>query len=154
MFLWSPPKPIPLLATFPSSSLLPMTGTNCNSHLSWRLTSPSLAISISSQSSLPITAPVHSLPVNSPPNYLIPTFLYICSFAPQYLYLHIYHSSVNAKLYFFSPLWPIYCLSTFAHTVYRFFYCVIDCTSVYPMCNSVLFVSHCFALSWPGRSCK
>ena len=26
---------------------------------------------------------------------------------------------------------------------------------VYSMCNSgLLFVSHCFALSWPGRSCK
>ena len=46
-----------------------------------------------------------------------------------------------------------YLLTSFAHTVYRFFYCVIDCTFVYPMCNSV-FLSHCFALSWPGRSCK
>ena len=48
-----------------------------------------------------------------------------------------------------------YLLTSFAHTVYRFFYCINDCTFVYPMCNSVLlFVSHCFALSWPGRRCK
>ena len=50
----------------------------------------------------------------------------------------------------------MYCLppysTTFAHTVYRFFYCVTDCTFVYPMCNSVLLF--CFALSWPSRSCK
>jgi hypothetical protein len=46
-------------------------------------------------------------------------------------------------------------LTSFAHTVYRLFYCVIDCMFVYSMCNSVLlFVSHCFALPRPGRSCK
>ena len=32
-----------------------------------------------------------------------------------------------------------YLLTPFAHIVYRFFYCVVDCTFVYPMCNSVLF---------------
>ena len=42
-------------------------------------------------------------------------------------------------------------LTTFAHIVYRFFYCVFDCTFVNPMCNSVLFVSHCFALSWLNK---
>uniref|UniRef100_A0A8C8K534 ELMO domain-containing protein n=1 Tax=Oncorhynchus tshawytscha TaxID=74940 RepID=A0A8C8K534_ONCTS len=50
-----------------------------------------------------------------------------------------------------------YLLTPFAHTLYRlyFFHCVINCTLVYSMCNSVLlFVSHCFALSWPGRNCK
>ena len=36
-----------------------------------------------------------------------------------------------------------------------FFYCIIDCMLVYPMCNSMLlYVSNCFALSWPGRNCK
>ena len=39
-----------------------------------------------------------------------------------------------------------------AHTVYRLFYCVIDCTFVYPMCNSVCRTA--LLLSWPGRSCK
>ena len=45
-------------------------------------------------------------------------------------------------------------LTTFAHTVHRFFCCVIDYTFVYPMCKSVMFLSHCFALSWPGHNCK
>jgi hypothetical protein len=35
----------------------------------------SLTLSISCQSSLPITVPVHSLSVNSTPNYLIPILL-------------------------------------------------------------------------------
>jgi hypothetical protein len=46
-----------------------------------------------------ITAPVHSPSVNNPFNYRIPILFFFCSFAPQYLYLHIhllyiYHSSV------------------------------------------------------------
>ena len=96
IFHWSSPKPTPPLAAFPSSSLLPMTGTNCNNHRSWSLISPSLTSSINCQS----IAPVHSPSVNSPPNYLITILLFLfCSFAPQYLYLHIhllhiYHSSV------------------------------------------------------------
>ena len=32
IFHWSPPKPTFPLAAFPSSSLLPMTGTNCKNH--------------------------------------------------------------------------------------------------------------------------
>jgi hypothetical protein len=59
-------------SAFPSNSLLSMTGTNCKNHWSWSLISPSLTLSISCQSSLPIIAPVHSPSVNSPPNYLIP----------------------------------------------------------------------------------
>ena len=58
------------------------------------------------------------------------------------------------------PLGPIYCLppysSTFAHTVHRLFYFsfVLFTVRLF-MCNSVLlFLSHCFALSWPGHSCK
>ena len=97
--------------------------------------------------------------------------LYSChlfnSFAPQYPYLHInllHSSTIIFLLYCFivtiSPLWPIYCLylpylTSFTHTVHRLFYRVIDCMFVCSMCNSVLlFVSHCLALSWPGRSCK
>ena len=100
IFHWSSPKPIPHLAASPSSSLLPMTGTNCKNHWSWILISPSLTLSISCQSSLPIIAPVHSPYVNSPPNYLIPILLFFCSFAPQYLYLniHLLHNS-NQSLF-------------------------------------------------------
>ena len=97
------PKRIPTLVIFPSSSLLPMTGMNCKDLWSWRLISPSLALSTSYQSSSQITEPVHSPSVNSPSIYLPhphTVFIYLsCSFAPQYLYLHInllhiYHSSV------------------------------------------------------------
>jgi hypothetical protein len=54
----------------------------------------------------------------------------------------------------YSPYLPY--LTSFAHTVYiLFFYCIIDCMFVYSMCNSVLlYVSNCYALAWPGRSCK
>jgi hypothetical protein len=52
--------------------------------------SPSLTLSISCQSSLPITVLVHSPSVNSTPKYLIPILIFIfCYFAPQYLHLHI-----------------------------------------------------------------
>ena len=31
----------------------------------------------------------------------------------------------------------------------------LDCVVVHSMCNSVLlYVSNCYALPWPGRSCK
>jgi hypothetical protein len=80
------------LAAFPSSSLLPMTGTNCKNHWSWRLICPSLTFSISCQISLPIATDVHSPSVNSTSNQL-PTSshicLFFCSFAHQYFYLHI-----------------------------------------------------------------
>ena len=52
----SSPKPTPPLAAFPSSSLLPMTVTNCKN----RDISPSLTLSVSCQSSLPIAAAAHS----------------------------------------------------------------------------------------------
>ena len=59
----------------------------------------SLTNSISCQSSLPITAPVHSPSVNSPPNYLIPKLFFIFLFCTPlsllaHHHLHIYHSSV------------------------------------------------------------
>jgi hypothetical protein len=66
-----------------------------------------------------------NLPTSSP--YCV--YLLFCSSAHQYPYLPI--------------------------IIVLFFYCVVDCTLVYSMCNSVLLlVSHCFAFSWPGRSCK
>jgi hypothetical protein len=113
-----------------------------------------------------ITVPVHSPSVNSTPNYLIPIYIFFfcCSFAPHYLYLHIIvcisitpvlmlNCNYFATMAYLLPYLPN--LTTFAHTVHHFLNCVIDCTFVYPMCNSVrLFLSHCFALSWPGRSCK
>ena len=46
-------------------------------------------------------------------------------------------------------------LTTFAHTVYRFFYCVINCTFVYPMCSYIVVVVFvallCFILA---RTCS
>ena len=116
-----------------------------------------------------ITAPLHSQSVNSPSNYLIP-ILYL------FIYLVPLHPSISSCTFIFctsitpvliceiviiSPLPSFYCLTSLillhlhTHTVYRLFYCVIDCTFVYSTCNSVLlFVAHRFALSWPGRSCK
>ena len=134
-----------------------MTGTNCKNYWSWILISPSLTLSISCQSGLPITVPVHSPSVNSTPNYLIPILSFVLLFCTPvsllaHHHLHIFNSQrLISKM---SPLWPIN-LTTFAHTLHRLFYCVIYCTCVYPMCNSMLlFLSHCFDLSWPGRSCK
>jgi hypothetical protein len=77
---------------FPSSSLLPMTGTNCKNHWSWRLLSPTLTSSNGCQSSLLIAAePICKQPIQ-PTTYFIPIFVlhpHICSFAHQYFYLHI-----------------------------------------------------------------
>ena len=87
---WSSPKPTPLLAAFPSSSLLPMTGKNCKICWSWRIIFPSLTLNISYLSSLPIAAAVHSTSVKSPSN--LPTsspycfYLLFGSFAHQYFY--------------------------------------------------------------------
>jgi hypothetical protein len=143
-----------------------MTGTNCKNHWSWILFAPSLTLSISCQSSLPMILPVQSPSVNSTPNYLISIMLFIhfCSFAPLYLDLHIIictsitpvlmlNCNYFASMAYLLPYLPN--LTTFAHTLHRLFYCVIDCTFVYSMCNNMLlFLSHCFALSWPGCSCK
>ena len=84
-----PKATLPLVA-FPSSSLLPMTGTKCKNLWSWSFLSPSLTLSISYQSSLSITVSVHSQSVNSTPTTSSPYYyLPSCSFAPQYVYLHI-----------------------------------------------------------------
>ena len=128
--------------------------------------SPSLTLSISCQSSSPITVPVHSPSVNSTLNYLILILLciYFCYFAPQYFYLHIIictpitpvlmpNFNYFTSMAYLLPYLPN--ITTFPLTVHIFYSCVIDCTFVYPLCNSMLlFLSHCFALSWPGRSCK
>ena len=87
----------------------------------------------------------------------------ICKYPTQLPHPHIViyvfaslHPSISTSTFIFCT--SIYCLTSLIllhlHTLYRFFYCVIDCTFVYPMCKSVLFVSHCFASSWPGRICK
>ena len=97
-------------------------------------------------------------------NVLIPCYCYcylFLLFAPQYLYLHIVictsitsvlmlNCNYFATMVFLLPYLPN--LTTFAHTVYRFF---LLCYWLY-ICLSyvLLFLSHCFALSWPGRSCK
>jgi hypothetical protein len=75
------------------------------------------------------------------------TFIFCTSTTPVF----------NCEIVIILPLRPIYCLTSLIYVictnaVYRLFYCVVDCTFVYSMCNSVLCVSHCLALS--GRSCK
>ena len=107
------------LAAFPYSSLLPMTGTNCKNHWSWKFISPSLALSTSCQSSSQITGPVHSQSVNSPSIYLIPIMYLFNYLAPM-------HTSISSCTFIFctstipvfncyfiitSPPWPIYCLN-------------------------------------------
>jgi hypothetical protein len=141
-----------------------MTGTNCKNHWSWRLVSPSLTLSIGCQSSLQIIAPVHSPPVNSPSNYLIPIL---------YLFFSPLHPSISTCTFIFctsitpvfncyivitSRLWPIYCLASLIlphlHTLYIDFSIVLLTVHLLIPCVTVLFVSHCFALSWPGCSYK
>jgi hypothetical protein len=138
-----------------------MTGTNCKNHWSWRLISPSRTLSTRRQSSSQIIAHVHS-PSNHPTTSSPYCYL-CCSFAPQYLYLHnnllhIYHSYLIAIFELFCHYGLFIALPPLSYlipTLYiNFFYCIMDCVFVYSMCNSVLFVTHCFALSWPGRSCK
>ena len=148
-----------------------MTGTNCKNLWSGRLTSPSPALSTSGQSSLQITAPVHSPSVNSPTIY-IPhhhTGIYLfCSFAPQYLPAHsssACRSTIpvfNCYIVITSPPWPIYSLNLphLLHSLYIdiLFYFVLLyywlCLFIPCVSYSVLFLSYCFALSWPGRICK
>ena len=88
IFHWSSPKPTFHLAAFPCSYLLPMTGTNCKNHWSWRLISPSLTLSISCQSSL-LCLYTANLQIAHPTTSTPYCYLSSCSFAPQYLYLHI-----------------------------------------------------------------
>jgi hypothetical protein len=139
-----------------------MTGSNCKNHWSWLLISPSLTLSISCQSSLPITVCVHSLSVNSTLNSSPYCYFFVAILHPSIptgTSSSAHHFSVNAKFKLvhhsglFLPYLPN--LTIFAHTVHQFFYCVIGCKFVYPICNSVLlFLSHWFALSWPDRGCK
>ena len=105
-----------------------------------RLISPSLTLSVSCQSSLPITAAVHSPSVNSPSNLPASSpycfYLLFCSFAHQYFYLHIITCTsitpvLICKIVITLLLWPIYCLtsSRHLHTLYIYFliffsYCV------------------------------
>ena len=153
-----------------------MTGTNCKNLWSWRLISPSLALSTSCQSSSQITAPVNSPSVNSPSIYLPhPHKVFIHLF----IYLAPLHPSISTCTFIFctstipvfncynvitSPPWPIYCVTSLIlphfHSLFMdlLFYFVLLCywlCFVYSMCNSVLlYVLNCYALSWPGRSCK
>ena len=141
IFHWSSPKPIPPLAIFPSSSLLPMTGTNCKNRWSWRLLSPSPTSSTSCQSSSQIIAPVHSPSVNSPSNYLIPIlyflFFYFAPFHPAistctFIFCTSITPVLNCYIVITSPLWPILLpclpyLTSFAHTVYT-----VPCESIRP----------------------
>ena len=75
-----------------------------------------------------------------------------------YFYLHIiiYHSSVNLLNcnYFATMAYLLpYHLTPFAHAIYRlyFFSIVLLTVCLFIPCVTL---SYCFALSWPGRSCK
>ena len=122
-----------------NSSLLPMTGRNFKNHWSWRLISPSLTLSTSCQSSSQITAPVHSLSVNSPSvnspsNFLIPimlliifaplhpsistcTFIFCTSITPVFKLLNCNHFASMAYLLPLPPLSYLIC----THCTYTFF---------------------------------
>ncbi|CDQ86639.1 unnamed protein product [Oncorhynchus mykiss] len=81
-----------------------------------------------------LTVPVHIPSVNNTPNYLIPKLLFILLLfctpvsPPPHHHLHIYHSSVNAKLSLFLPLQHIYCLTSL------FFYICTHCTLIFILC--------------------
>jgi hypothetical protein len=152
------------LAAIPSSSLLPMTGTNCKTHWSWRLISPSLVLSISSQ----ITAPVYSPSVNSPSNYLIPIlylFIYLAPLHPNistctFIFCTSITPVFNWYILITSPPWPIYCLTTLIlphlHKLYILFSTVLLTMCLFIPCETLCCCIGRTALlySWPGRSCK
>ena len=171
---WSPPKPIPHLVFFPSSSLLPMTGTNCKNLWSWRLTSPSLALSTSCQSRLQITAPVHSPSVNSPSIYLphphtVFIYLFILLLCTPVSLLahsssaHLPFQCFNCYIVITSPPWPISCLNSLIlphlHSLYidflfsfvlLYYWLSVLFIPCVTLCCCMCRIAN--ALSWPGRN--
>jgi hypothetical protein len=127
-----------------------MTGTNGKNLWSWRLISPSLALSTSCQSSSQITAPVHSPSVNSPSIYWPHPHTVFIYLAPLHPSISTCTSTIpvfNCNIVITSPPWPIYCLNSLIlphlHSLY------IDFLSsfvllyhwlcfVYSMCKSVV----------------
>ena len=110
-----------------------------------------------------------------PPNCILYTlyllylfyFIYLfCSFASHYFYFYFAHSSIanlpfqcfTCYIVFTLPPWPFFAftslLTSFAHIVYRLVYTVLFTVCFTPCVTVSLFVSNCFALSWPGRNCK
>ena len=120
------------------------------------LISPSLTLSVSCQSSLPIAAAVHNPSVNSPSNqpptsspYLFSFFLLFCT--PVFLLSQgkLLNCNYFSTMAYLLP----YLLTTFAHTVYRCSIVLVDCTRVYPMrnccvidCTFVYPISNCFVI--------
>jgi hypothetical protein len=102
-------------------------------------------------SSSQITAAVHRPFLYRANNYLFP---YCIDLFILLLCTPVFHVVSNVPfLCFIWPPWPIYCLylpylTSFAHIVYRVIFLLCLCNSV------LLYVSNCFALSWPGGSCK
>ena len=72
----------------------------------------------------------------------------------KYFFAPLYHSSVNLlNCNYFATM--AYLFTPFAHTVYRLFFPTVLLTAcLFIPCVTLLFVSHCFALSWPGCICK
>jgi hypothetical protein len=99
---------------------------NCKNLWSWRLISPSLSLSTSCQSSLQITAPVHSPSVNSSSTYLIPilVFIYFAPLRPSistciFIFCWSTLPVFNCYIVITSPPWPIYFLnSPHLHSLY------------------------------------
>uniref|UniRef100_A0A8K9XH44 Reverse transcriptase domain-containing protein n=1 Tax=Oncorhynchus mykiss TaxID=8022 RepID=A0A8K9XH44_ONCMY len=93
--------------------------------------------------------------------YFAPLHPIIFIYTLHILPLQIYHSSVLLAILYLLCHHGLFCLylpylTSFAHIVYRLVYTVLLTVCLfYSMCNSVsLYVSNCFALSWPGRNCK
>ena len=135
-------------------------------HWSWRLIPPSITLSISYLSSLPLAAAVHSPAVNSPSNYLPhPHIVFIYLFSLLHTSISTCtsssaHISLQCKLLNCNYLATMaYLLPTsllHLHTLYTDFSTVLLTVLLFipRVFLCCYFLSHCFALSWPGRSCK
>ena len=110
------------------------------------------------------TQPTYNLAqtTTSFPTVLIYLF---CSFAPHYFYFYFAHSSFanlpfqcfTCYIVFTFPPWPFFAFTSLIspHLLTPVYTVLLTVCLFYSMCNSVLlYVSNCFALSWPGRNCK
>ena len=145
-----------------------MTGTNYKTLWKWKHLSSSLALSTSYQSSSRITAPVHSPSIIQPKQLPLPLLYLFSSFAPHYFYFYFAHSSTanlpfqcfTCYIVFTLPPWPVFVftslisphLLTLYIDLFLLYYWLYVCFT--PCVTVLLYVSHCFALSWQGRNCK
>ena len=137
------------------SSLLPMTGTNYKNIWNWKHLSPSPAVRVAHRS---LHLYIAQTTTSSPTVFI--------DFAPLHPSISTLHTHLLSNIpfqcftcyiVFTSPPWPFFCLylpylTSFAHIVYRLIFLLYVCFT--PCVTLLLNVSNCFALSWPGRSCK